>query len=143
MKMNAEIFAAFSDFCERSGIKRTAQRCAVFAAVYGSRAHPSAEEVFGRVKKTLPTIKLESVYRILGNFHRAGLIKRVHLSGLSRFDSNTSKHAHFVCSKCGKIADIPMPELKLPPSLRGAEEVSMTLGGLCPVCAVRVKSKRA
>ncbi len=135
MKKNADIYDVFADFCLKSGIKRTAQRYAVFCAIYGNETHPKVEDVFNEVRKTLPTIKLESVYRILGDFQRAGVIAKVAIPSILRFDPNTEPHAHFVCSKCGKIMDIPSIAYELPKSLMGAENVSLILNGLCEPCA--------
>ena len=45
----------FSAFCHEKGMKCTAQRMAMFSALRERRLHPSVDEIWGLVKRTLPT----------------------------------------------------------------------------------------
>lgn len=44
----------FPAFCHEKGMKCTAQRMALFSALRERRLHPSVDEIWGLVKRTLP-----------------------------------------------------------------------------------------
>ena len=44
----------FPAFCHEKGMKCTAQRMAIFSALRERRLHPSVDEIWGLVKRTLP-----------------------------------------------------------------------------------------
>jgi transcriptional regulator (furR family) len=139
MKKNKATGEAFEKFCSERGIKKTVQRYAVFESVYKTPKHPTVEEIFQDVKETLPLIKLESVYRILTDFKKEGLLNKLTQKSVMRYDGNTEPHGHFVCSECGKIVDIPLRQISLPPSLEGAKDLKYTVNGVCPDCAANKK----
>lgn len=78
-----------------------------------TKSHPSAEEVFLNVKKTLPRISLATVYRNLEQFAQTGRILEIN-GAIKRFDGDISDHQHFICNSCDKVYDIfcQMPEIK-------------------------------
>lgn len=128
--------AAFPAFCREKGLKCTAQRLAVFAAVRAICDHPSVDEIWQRVKLSVPTITRESVYRILNEFVDLGLVGRMDALSAARYDTDTRPHAHFICEVCGKVTDYPMPEgVGLPPGFTGAfRHIELRLTGRCEAC---------
>ena len=44
----------FPAFCHEKGMQRTAQRMATLSALRERRLHPSVDEIWGVVKRTLP-----------------------------------------------------------------------------------------
>ncbi len=128
--------AEFPAFCRGRGLKCTAQRAAVFAAVQSHSGHPSVDEIWSEVRRTVRTITRESVYRILNEFAEFGLVGRLDALAAARYDCSTAPHAHFICARCGAVADYPMPAgLKLPtgmPSDRRLVELRVT--GICEAC---------
>jgi Fur family peroxide stress response transcriptional regulator len=70
-----------------------------------TKAHPCAEDVYSSVKEKLPSISKGTVYRILGDFKEKGVIQEIPLS-VSRYDGDTSCHAHFICKSCQKVFDL-------------------------------------
>jgi Fur family peroxide stress response transcriptional regulator len=95
------------------GLKATHQRIVVFEAVMELHGHhPTAEEVYQRLKPANPSISLGTVYKTLDTFTETGLIRRV-LSeeGGKRYDSNTMTHSHIYCSKTKEIVDFEDVEL--------------------------------
>lgn len=139
MKKNLPPDTAFENLCRSAGWKRTVHRRCVFDAVYGNKTHPSAEEVFAEVRKRLPLISPDSVFRILRDFSEAGFIKRMDALPLTRFDSNPKAHSHFVCTRCGKVfdLDIRIPRLKLPSFCAKGVQTELRISGLCADCAKR------
>lgn len=123
------------------GLRLTHQRLEILRELVGAKDHPSAEMVFGRVRRRLPTISLDTVYRTLSTFDELGLIMRVPVTGdQGRFDADTSPHHHFVCSRCKAIYDFMWEEfdaLSLPlhsESLGRADDRRVVLRGVCQHC---------
>jgi Fur family peroxide stress response transcriptional regulator len=97
---------AFQSACERMDIKVTHQRLEIFRAVISTDEHPDVDTVYRRVKKRIPTISLDTVYRNLKLLADHGLITVVGMTQESvRFDGNLLPHHHFSCVKCGMIRD--------------------------------------
>lgn len=122
-RATAETFAvrlaAFDRTCVRAGLKITRQRREVYREVAGTIAHPDAETIWRHVRERLPRISLDTVYRALASLEEVGLVSRVGaLANSYRFDANTEKHNHFVCTRCGQIRDLVAQEtgaIKEPP----------------------------
>ncbi len=69
--------------------------------------HPSAPEIYERVRMTYPQISLGTVYRNLNVLAEAGEILRLTFQSASdRFDPNTHDHSHVFCTHCGRVLDV-------------------------------------
>ncbi len=128
---------------ERAGLRPTAQRRRVYSVLLRKQDHPSAEEVFLRVKEELPDISMATVYNCLDTLVRCGLVRQVnHDRGATRFCSNMAEHHHFYCDECGGTFDINTdpeaghPAMTLPPGFR-VRRYEIAFNGLCPQCAAR------
>jgi len=90
----------------RAGLRLTHQRLEIFRELSRAQDHPSAEEIFHRVRERVPTISLDTVYRTLTTLEEHRLIARLDVgAGQARFDSNLEPHHHLVCSKCQRVVD--------------------------------------
>lgn len=125
-----------------AGVRVTPQRLAIFEAAVHAAGHPDVETVFGAVRRRLPTVSLDTVYRTLHLFAEVGLLSLVGQSGeRTRFDTNTRPHHHFVCTCCGAMQDFEAAAydgLDLPPPAAGLGRVQsahVELRGLCSRCA--------
>lgn len=110
MKMARKIIEArmkvFQEACARMGIKNTHQRTEIFRTVIATDEHPDAVSVYRQVKRRIPAISLDTVYRNLKMLAENDLIAIVGMSHESlRFDGNRDHHHHFTCMKCGLIRD--------------------------------------
>ena len=119
----------------------TPQRLAVLAILENRRDHPSAEWIYQEVRRQLPAISFNTVYKTLEVFCGKGLIIKVNpLHEAARYDGDTSHHAHLICRGCHRITDLPWDHARVLPflaeDLQGfqAEHQSLTLWGLCPKC---------
>ncbi len=93
-----------------TGLRSTPQREVVYEVVLGKRDHPTAEEVFARVKTVLPTISLATVYNCLDALVQCGLIKQVNfVREPTRYCPNLHEHAHFHDETSKEIHDIEIP----------------------------------
>lgn len=103
---------AAEEICRGLGLKLTHQRVEILRDLAIAKDHPSAEDVYKRVKPKIPPISFDTVYRTLALFERSGVISRVHhLDDRIRYDPDTSKHHHMVCIKCKNIRDFTWPAL--------------------------------
>jgi len=119
----------------------TPQREAVLRAIQGSEQHPTASEVFAAAKRLLPSISFATVYNSLRYLKQANLIREISFGdGASRYDRETERHDHAICSGCGKLVDFDLPQTAdlLRAAARKsrfkAESVHLTLVGICPDC---------
>ena len=135
---------AFRVLSRQVGLKLTHQRLEIFNVLSSMLDHPSAEDVFEEVKKRIPTIAFDTVYRTLSLFERHGLIFKVnYLDGRKRYDSVAEPHCHLICTRCRKIKDFYWPEvdqLKLPRETRrwgSIENKYLELRGLCQDCLTK------
>ena len=127
--------------CRGLGLKLTHQRLEILRELAIAKDHPSAEDIYKRVKPKIPPISFDTVYRTLALFERSGVIARVHhLDDRTRYDPNTSKHHHMVCIKCKKIQDFTWPALdgmQIPAETEGWGKIQgkyLELRGICREC---------
>jgi len=93
-------------FKER-GLKFTSQRYAVYRALAGSKAHPSVEDLYSSVKRSYPTLSMNTVYNTLENLKAIGIASEISLwHDKARYDANQASHHHLVCLNCKKIEDL-------------------------------------
>ena len=96
------------------GIQPSAQRVAVAEYVLRTDQHPSADQVFARVKKTFPMLSRATVYNTLNLFVEKGLLRELVLAeGRVVFDPKTDAHHHFIDEGTGTIHDIPWDAVKV------------------------------
>lgn len=90
------------------GINPSAQRVAVAQYVLHTDQHPSADEVWFRVKKRFPQLSRATVYNTLNLFVEKGLLRQFVLTeGRVIFDPKTDDHHHFIDEDSGRIHDVP------------------------------------
>ena len=90
------------------GISPSAQRVAVASFVLSTTAHPSADEVWKKVRAGFPMISRATVYNTLNLFAERGLVKSYVLAeGSVVFDPNVERHHHFIDDETGAIYDVP------------------------------------
>jgi Fe2+ or Zn2+ uptake regulation protein len=119
----------------------TPQRQAVLAAVREGDHHPTASEVFAAARRRLPAISFATVYNSLRYLKENGLVREIRFGdGASRYDRETERHDHAICTSCGKLVDFDLPataELMRAAARKShfkPESVHLTLAGLCPDC---------
>ena len=99
---------------ETQGIKPSAQRLAIARYVLHTQDHPSADEVWGEVRRAFPMVSRATVYNTLNLFVQRGLLRHLVLTeGRLVFDPNVEKHHHFIDEDSGRIYDLPWDTLKV------------------------------
>ncbi|MFH1372969.1 MAG: Fur family transcriptional regulator [bacterium] len=142
----SELMKGFEQVCKSKGLRITHQRSEIFHELAKYPDHPTAENVFSRVRKRLKTISLDTVYRTIATFEEHGMIKRVQiLDNSARFDVNLSIHHHLICTRCNKIEDLYWPvfdKMKLPDSVNGWAKMNsrhVEIRSLCLDCKTKFK----
>lgn len=135
----------------RSGLKLTPQRIAIVRLFAADGSHPTAQDLFERLRPEFPSMSFATVYNTLDALARAGLAGIVRLPGrrgdAARFDPNSTPHHHAVCERCGAVIDIAAGTLA--PTAASAKRlqqaapgfsvrtVEKVYRGLCATCARR------
>jgi Fur family ferric uptake transcriptional regulator len=107
--------------------------------------HPTADELYHKVRERLPRISLGTVYRNLEKLAGSGIIRKLDYAGSQmRFDGDLHSHQHIRCIECGRIEDIdgtPEPTECDRELLAGSGysliERRVEYTGVCPCCGGR------
>ena len=106
------------------GISPSAQRVAVASYVLNTEDHPSADEVWTRVRETFPHVSRATVYNTLKLLVTKGLLRQHAITeGRVIFDPNVAPHHHLIDEDTGRVHDVPWESVALPkpPRVRGFE----------------------
>src|SRR5579884_155920 len=136
---------------KRAGLKLTPQRIAIVRLFAGDESHPTAQDLYERLRPEFPSMSFATVYNTLDALVSAGLGGTLRLGGAARFDPNCAAHHHAVCDRCGAVRDVPAGTLVPSPevarrlrkdaagfSVRAVEQVYR---GLCAKCAPNAGSR--
>ncbi|MGH9897234.1 MAG: Fur family transcriptional regulator [Pyrinomonadaceae bacterium] len=119
----------------------TPQRKVVLDVIRASADHPTAGEIFAAAREIKPTISYATVYNSLRFLKESGFVREISFANAaSRYDRETHRHDHAICTRCGKLVDFDLEatvELTRPAARRSGfkpQSVHLTLLGLCPDC---------
>ena len=130
-----------SDLLRRHGVRVTAQRLAVLAAV-ARRPHSTADDIAGAVRAEIGVISRQAVYDALGTLAEKSLIRRIQPAGSpARYEDRTGdNHHHLICRQCGRMVDVDCAVGAAPcltPADDGGyeiDEAEVVYWGRCPEC---------
>jgi Fur family transcriptional regulator, peroxide stress response regulator len=130
------------------GCRLTPQRLAMLRILAKSAGHPSAEQIYERIKVDYPTTSLATIYKTLSLLKNMGEVLELTFAGVgSHYDGNKPyPHPHLICTQCGQILD---PEFEAVAGI--AQEIARQTGykithqqlnffGLCPRCQKKGRS---
>ena len=134
--------AALVAALREAGLRLTHQRLEVVRELAAAHDHPDADELFRRVRRRVPTISLDTVYRTLAVLVERGLVARVTTPRATRFDTDLAPHHHFVCTSCGELYDVPprfaaVHAAEAIPGVGRVRGVCLELHGVCAACGAR------
>ncbi|MFA6292814.1 MAG: Fur family transcriptional regulator [Victivallales bacterium] len=142
---NIIAFPQFAEICGAHGLKATQQRFEIYSELLKSTAHPDTETVYVEIRKRMPSISFDTVYRTVRVLEEKGVILRIDPGfERARYDANMSMHHHFICRKCGMIKDFSSEDFDRisPPDaideIGKADCVHVEIRGVCNKC----KSKK-
>jgi Fur family peroxide stress response transcriptional regulator len=136
-----ENFKAFESACRDAGLRLTHQRLEIYRELALSMDHPTAEILHQRLRRKIPTISLDTVYRTLTTFAGHRLINKVGtIESQARFEATILRHHHLICSRCKEIIDFQwqfIDTAPLPEEIRGwgrIDDKNVVVYGICSKC---------
>jgi len=150
-----KMLGRFGAVIRTAGVKMTPQRLEIYRETARTDDHPALETIYRNVRKKMPGVSLDTVYRTLDLFRELGLVSTLRpLPDRARFDANITPHHHFICTRCGLTRDFSDPSLDvldIPPAagaLGRVESAHVEVRGLCPTCLngrknIRTKGTRS
>ncbi len=142
--------AALNEKLGASGLRATRQRELIYGILRQSTDHPTADEVFARAKREMPSISLATVYNCLETLARCDLVKPVNFEREStRYCPNLKEHAHFHDVDSGRVYDVDLDAAtvarlrRILPDGFEATSVDITFRGAARQAAKGRKSARA
>ena len=125
-------------------MKMTSQRELVLQYVQDSDDHPTVDEIFRYLRKTLPRVSKKTVYSNLRALSEAGMVREISTMGVKRYEPVMRPHHHLICQGCDRVFDIEEEELtrlatEFAESLKDFEVSSTTTHfyGICKDCKER------
>jgi Fur family peroxide stress response transcriptional regulator len=110
MVSNTDHSDALAQRLSDSGLRATPQREVIYDVLLKKRDHPTAEDVFARVKPEMPMISIATVYNCLETLVQCNLVRAVNFErGPTRYCPNLHPHAHFHDEQTGAMHDIDLP----------------------------------
>lgn len=124
-----------------SGLRLTHQRLEIYRELMEAKDHPTAEQLYRRLRGRIPTLSLDTVYRTLTTLVTHGMVKRLEtVESQARFDTTRQRHHHLICKRCNEIMDFHWPLLDETP-LPGAVDswgrldgANVVVYGVCARC---------
>jgi Fur family peroxide stress response transcriptional regulator len=86
--------------------RNTKQLQVVWEAIKDDVSHPTADQVYDKVRKRLPNMSLGTVYRNLQKLVADEKLQILMLGRSQRFDPLVKRHQHFICEQCGRVFDV-------------------------------------
>ncbi|HLH72548.1 MAG TPA: Fur family transcriptional regulator [Chloroflexota bacterium] len=120
----------------------TPQRLALVRMLVTDTSHPSADQIYARLRTEYPTISLATVYNTLEVLVDIGEALPLDLNeGWTRYDVHRpAAHPHLVCRKCGRVDDLEIEGLSdFVKTARASTTFSdlqprIFFDGICPDC---------
>jgi Fur family ferric uptake transcriptional regulator len=126
----------------------TRQRQVILEELRATDRHPSADDLYERVKQRLPRISLGTVYRNLEILTALGEIQTIAQAGsLKRFDGTPKHHYHMRCLHCESLTDAPVEVIDSLERALQEKTAFRVLGhqleftGICPDCKTALDEK--
>ncbi len=123
----------------RESRRNTKQLEVIWDAVKNETSHPTADQIYEKVRKDLPNISLGTVYRNLQKLVSLEKLRVLSVGRSKHFDPLVKHHQHFICEQCNQVYDVfvDMPRI-VPPKLpqEGFKVTSHQLAfyGTCTDC---------
>jgi Fur family transcriptional regulator, peroxide stress response regulator len=119
----------------------TPQRVELVRLIATSEGHPSAAQLYAKIRTRFPTMSQATVYKTLALLKEMNQVLEIDLRDDSHYDGNRPQpHPHLICLRCNQIMD---GDLDLDPAMLGRLEKAsgfqivrpqIVFYGLCSTC---------
>jgi len=127
----------------------TSQRSVILEELRKVRTHPTADELYERVRRRMPRISIATVYRNLEILCQSGEVSKLEMAGHQRrYDGVSDGHLHARCTGCGRVCDLEHPpEVTFSTDVADLADFTVTgyrleFTGFCPSCREGTSSSR-
>ena len=136
--------------CEQlkaQGRRLTPQRRAIIQALFDADSHPTAEQIFTRVRQDMPDMSHATVYNTLRELVEMDVLRELDLGlGERHYDFATDDHAHLICLGCGRVEDVPYDNEAVTLPAKHAlgfhiVDCNVIFRGYCPDCVPEEKQQ--
>lgn len=120
--------------------RETKQLQAVWEAVKDESSHPTADQIYEKVRAVMPNISLGTIYRNLQKLVAEQKLRVLTLGRTQRFDPMAKPHGHFICERCSRVYDVLVEDNQeilspaLPPEGFTVTSHRLSLYGTCKNC---------
>lgn len=99
---------------EEKGLRITQQRLSIYKALLMAENHPTAEDIYKKLKRTLPGLSLGTVYKTLDTFYKHQIINKIKTDDDAvHYDADLSSHNHIIDLKTNEIIDYVDPDFEV------------------------------
>ena len=122
------------------GLRPSVQRLAIMEYLLTHSTHPTVDDIYRDLSKTMPTLSKTTLYNTLRLFAENNAAQMLTIDDHRVcYDGNTEGHVHLFCKKCGKVLDlfnIPAPKRGVVEMVDGnrIEDVQLYYRGICAEC---------
>jgi len=127
--------------CRERGLALTVQRRIILENLASRADHPTADQIYEAVKEQIRGLSRTTVYRVLETFVLLGVVTKVsNPQAKARFEADTERHHHLICSCCKSVTDCHderLDGIEVPMEVGAGFEVrdfSLSITGLCGSC---------
>ncbi len=105
--MNKKNMEEIKQMLKDKGIPPSYHRISIYKYLKDNINHPTVDTIYKDLSKKIPTLSKTTIYSTLKLLTRKNIVQEILIDDNEvRYDYNTKPHAHFKCTKCGKIYDI-------------------------------------
>lgn len=129
------------DKLKEKGLKVTRQRLAILEVLVEENFPLSAQNIFSKLRRNNPNLRLSTVYRTLNSFVEKKIVRKLDLIDKESFFELLSgeHHHHLICMKCGEIIPIDCPLKDYEGELIDKTDYTiidhrLKIYGICPRC---------
>ncbi len=130
---------------KEKSIRLSYQRLKVLEYLAHNQHHPTVDEIFTDLVRSIPTLSKTTVYNTLKTLVEAGLTRLITIEdNETRYDIVVENHGHFKCECCGEIYNFAVDMDAL-----ASEELkdfkindkNLYFKGICPKCLSNINNK--
>ena len=125
----------------RGQSRNTKQLELIWRALKDDSSHPTADQIYDRVRQRSSHISLGTVYRNLQKLVADDKLQILMVGRAQHFDPLVERHQHFICESCHRVFDVMVDQqreikpAKLPHEGFKVTSHRLAFYGVCKHCA--------
>ena len=128
---------------QQRNIAPSYQRIMILKYLAENQNHPTADQIYGALRVSIPTLSKATVYNTLNLFAEFGLVRILSVEdNETRYDVVVQNHGHFKCSSCGSITNFAVNiDRFVTEDLQGFQitQKNVYFNGRCPNCLAKAE----